>query len=231
VLCNFTNAGITDATAKNVLETVGTAQISTTQSKFGGGAVSLPSGTFQGSYLASQSPVITTSGPFTFECWFLNNDTSKNHNLWVTPYQGYEVSVRGISVNPTLGFCWLAFTVGFTNIGGYQTGYMPPLGQWVHLAVTRDASNTWRFFVNGVLYENNRVQATWNGFNFGPSLNDGFGIRGWNVGTSAWNGDGRGNAGNDAGNPNCVIDDMRITIGFARYTANFTAPTAAFPLQ
>jgi hypothetical protein len=27
------------------------------------------------------------------------------------------------------------------------------------------------------------------------------------------------------------IEDLRITKGYARYTANFSAPTAAFPLQ
>jgi Concanavalin A-like lectin/glucanases superfamily len=41
LLLNFTNAGIYDATSKNDLETVGNAQISTTQSKFGGSSMYL----------------------------------------------------------------------------------------------------------------------------------------------------------------------------------------------
>jgi hypothetical protein len=39
LLCNFTNAGIYDAAMANDLETVGNAQISTTQSKWGGGSM------------------------------------------------------------------------------------------------------------------------------------------------------------------------------------------------
>jgi len=55
LLTNFTNAGILDATSKNDLETVGNAQISTAQSKFGGSSM-LFDGT--GDYLlqAAQRP-------------------------------------------------------------------------------------------------------------------------------------------------------------------------------
>jgi hypothetical protein len=68
LLLNFTNAGITDATAKNDLETVGNAQISTTQSKFGGGSM-LFDGT--GDYLTfpSSPNLAFGTGNYTVEAW------------------------------------------------------------------------------------------------------------------------------------------------------------------
>ena len=78
---------------------------------------------------------------------------------------------------------------------------------WYHYAVTR-SGNTFRMFINGVLED---TQTSTGSLNIGLG-----GFR------SGWSFDG----GN--GYFNGYIQDMRITRGLARYTSNFTAPTAEF---
>jgi hypothetical protein len=74
LLLNFTNAGIVDSTAKNVLETVGNAQISTAVSKFGGSSMYFD-GT--GDYLFSPvSQNFSFPGDFTIEGWMNTSTTS-----------------------------------------------------------------------------------------------------------------------------------------------------------
>jgi hypothetical protein len=77
LLCNFTNAGITDATAKTVLETVGDAKISTVQSKFGGSSMY-----FDGTGDYCLSPVSQNfafgTGDFTVECWIRTNTATQS---------------------------------------------------------------------------------------------------------------------------------------------------------
>jgi hypothetical protein len=97
------------------------------------------------------------------------------------------------------------------NIGGTAVISDPdnfPLNQWVHVAVTR-ASGTLRLFVNGTSKASAANSTT-------PS-NDILSIGIWvDLSSFAFNG---------------YIDDLRITNGYARYTANFTTPTSAHQLR
>jgi hypothetical protein len=81
-------------------------------------------------------------------------------------------------------------------------------GQWYHIAASR-ASTSLRLFVNGTQQ--------------GSTASNSTNISGTNAVT----------VGATNGTPsyllNGYIQDLRITRGYARYTANFTAPTAAFP--
>lgn len=81
-----------------------------------------------------------------------------------------------------------------------------PLNEWVHVAIARSGSAL-LLFINGTL-----VSTVTRSTNF-----SGADIR---IGGSPY-----GNTGYLTG----FIDDFRITVGIARYTANFTPPTAPFP--
>jgi hypothetical protein len=82
----------------------------------------------------------------------------------------------------------------------------PYYGAWNHFAVVRYNNNTTTVFVNGTSV---------------ASSSD----------TSNYLGSSDLVIGNRSGGGylNAYIDDLRITKGYARYTANFTPPTAAFP--
>jgi hypothetical protein len=82
-----------------------------------------------------------------------------------------------------------------------------PSNQWIHVAVTR-ASGTTRIFLNGVKDAETTAGGANNTTNT-PSVGE------------VWLGSGS--------TLNGYIDDFRITKGVARYTANFTPPTAALP--
>jgi len=81
----------------------------------------------------------------------------------------------------------------------------PSTSVWTHIALSFDGT-TYRLFYNGT------SQAT------STTLLASNVLTAWYIGSKA---DGTRNF-------NGYIDDLRITKGYARYTANFTAPTAAF---
>ena len=82
---------------------------------------------------------------------------------------------------------------------------------WYHVAVTR-SGNTWRLFLNGTV-EDTITNST--------NIVDG-GADGLIVGALAG-----GISGGPYSYMDGYIDDVRVTVGHARYTSNFTAPTSA----
>jgi hypothetical protein len=205
ILLNETNAGIYDATAKNDVTTVGTAQVSTAQSKFGGSSM-LFNGTT--AYLtAINTPNIQLgTGNFTIEGWvYLTTGSTARGYISKGPSAattGWELLFTAANF---LRFEWTtSFIVGATTI---------PTNTWTHVAVVRSGSATGnvKAYVNGTLYATSAVAVTDN-FNQTEPLRIGIN----RASTQFFPG---------------YTDDIRITKGIARYTANFTPPMAAFPVS
>jgi hypothetical protein len=139
LLLNFTNAGITDATAKNVLETLGNAQISTTQSKFGGSSVYFD-GT--GDYLDIPSTINAQfgTGDFTVEGWLYLNSLAATQVLFeFRAASGASYGQVYITTGGVLRF-YLPTDVGTSNTLS--------TGAWTHFAITR-ASGTLNMYIGG----------------------------------------------------------------------------------
>lgn len=207
LLVNGTNAGIVDSSADNDLETVGNAQISTSVKKFGTGSIAFDG---SGDYLVAPSSTAFDlgSGDFTIECWF-------NANSFAAPFgliSRYAVTA-GVSA-----YGWLIQVRSSTSIRLLRgndlyfdsTVSTMSTGTWYHVAAVRNGS-TFTLYLNGT----QAGQAT--------------GVSNFTDASSTTLQIGRTHTVTD--DMNGYIDDIRITKGVARYTANFTPPTAAFPDQ
>jgi len=215
LLLNYTNGGIIDATAKNALETVGNASISTAQSKWGGSSMLFDKTDDRLTIPSSQNYNFGT-GNFTIEFWMYSNDVSgattrgilqtsdtagglkTTYTSGLCIFQGSTAT--GSAQNGALVANIIGTSVG-TNAGGIITA-----GAWYHIAVVR-SSGVCTVYVNGTAQP---VTATISGAISGQNL-----VVGGYYNTSYLY-DG-------------YIDDLRITKGYARYAANFTPPTQAFP--
>jgi hypothetical protein len=206
LLCNMTNGGIFDNAMMNDLETVGNAQISTSVVKFGTGSLAFD-GT--GDYLTSPNSVLGNFGSsnWTIEFWIKSSQTSRVDPIgWNYPYAnaGWGGLILNLSASGQMS--WYEQTS--QRINATSTGWND--NNWNHIAITR-SGNSVRMFLNG----------TQQGSTYTTSASYGSASSNFIIGV---NNDGTGPL-------NGYIDDLRITNGYARYTSNFTPPTAAFPNQ
>jgi hypothetical protein len=149
LLLNFTNAGITDATAKNVLETKGDAKISTAQSKFGGSSIVFD-GTGDSLLVSNTSLTAFGTGDFTVEAW-----------VYVVSGTSFGVVVGGSPGTPTwyLEYSSNRGLYFYDNASALNGNAALVTGAWKHLAVAR-YNNTLRTFVDGVLTSSHTSNST-----------------------------------------------------------------------
>lgn len=204
LLLSCTNAAIYDNAIKNDLETVGNAQISTSVKKYGTGSMAFD-GT--GDYLKSafSAGLSLGSGDFTIEFWLYLNNTSQKYFIDYGPEATNRLSIfYGDGSNSVYGVC----IYDGAYRGSASSGNAIPTATWTHAAIVRN-SGTVTIYQNGTsIYSYSKTTDMTKAGTWWIASDD--------VGGSNLNG---------------YIDDLRITKGVARYTANFTAPTSAFPNQ
>lgn len=210
LLCNFTNAGIYDATAKNDLETVGNAQISTTQSQWGGSSIAFDgTGDWLLSNVATPNLYAFGTGDFTIEMWarFAAVGSGAVHHFYDNRPASTDGAYTTLRTNSSAQLEYVA------NGTARITGATLTTGVWYHIAVCRSGTDT-KLFVNGVQSGSTYTDST-NYLN--PAARPLVGASGYHLaGLNGFNG---------------YIQDVRVTKGYARYTTGFTPPTAAFPIQ
>ena len=179
----------------------GNAQISTAQSKFGGASIA-----FDGTndYLKATNTLLALgAGDFTIELWLRRVNTSTTE-IYID-FRLNEPEGNLLLYSTANGASLRAYVNGADRI----TGGALASATWQHVAVCR-ASGSTKLFIDGTqsgsTYSDNNSYAS----------------------TTVTVGGRFAATTGDFLSPNGFIDDLRITKGVARYTSNFTPPTAPF---
>ena len=213
LLCNMSNAGITDSAMMNDFITVGSAQVSTVTKKYGSGSLYF-NGSTSNLYTVTKPSLIFGTSTFTIEMWINSgaNGTGTRamgngaNGSWASGNWVFTTS-SGYNSNKFIFDCYNYAASGDMLVSTTASND----SAWHHITIVRNG-NTWTMYVDG----NSQSTVT-----SSVSLDNG---SSWPL-SIGW--DGISGDGYWAG----YMDDLRITKGFARYTANFTPPTSQFLTQ
>jgi hypothetical protein len=186
----------------------GDAQISTAQSKFGGASIAFDgAGDYLSAGIAEDWTFLHDGTAFTVEAFVRGNVFSGNQVIASTIINSSSVGIF-LSVNSGKAFFRLARGTGSFALS-LEADTVLSADTWHHLAFVLTAEGLGAVYVNGTLEESGTPSSLsplspTNTLSIGANTNN----------TLFFNG---------------YIDELRITKGVARYTANFTPPTAPFP--
>jgi hypothetical protein len=200
----FTDSEITPKTVTRQ----GDAHIHTGEKKFGSASAAFDG---IGDYLTvPASGDFDITGDYTVECWYKLNDVRTNSaNQLITCGAATNNRPFGLYVSTFTGLVSVFFWVQ-TNVNYFETVKVDATGvdtAWHHVAGVVYGSNIY-VYVDGVQKGTIGFTGT---IKTGQTLY---------IGRAAWY-----TSGDMVG----YMDDLRITKGVARYTANFDVPTKAFP--
>ena len=194
-----TDASIIDKSQGSNLKLIGDTTGSTTQAKFSNTKSMYFDGT--GDYIISQEPVLLETQDFTAECWvYYQSGLELMGNRTTSDSGGFSVRMTATSL-----------TVGNSSGSGFGSVFSGTTSSltnaWHHIAVSRSSGVT-KIYVDGTSIASHSSSIDF-------SLSNPFVI-----GYAYTNGSG-------ADSIQGYIQDFRVTKGYARYTSNFTPPTAS----
>jgi len=212
LLLNFANAGIYDSAAMNDVITVGSAQASTTQVKYGTASLKF-NGSTDYCFLPNTHSFLFSKADFTIETWVYIGDTSARKYVsgpgtdTASHYKGFGLEIWGQQVCMWASSNGTSWDILECDTVGNRGNILLSANTWYHIAVTRSGS-TFRSFVNGVV---DRTFTSSSAIYTDATIPYNIGRVAYLSGTFFFNG---------------YMDDYRVTKGYARYTAAFTPPTA-----
>ena len=205
---------ITDSSGSpKTVTAVGNAQISTAVADPFGNSTGVLAFDGNGDFLSAvASPSFAFStGDFTVEAWVYPTAYPNTYHT-ISATRGTIGTVNGWSWNVQNNGTMIVYSNGFTY-QGTVTGAVP-LNAWTHVAFVRSSGNI-QIYAGGSANKTGSIANLAN-----------FTIESLWVGTTGGVATGSGGGGDPFTG---YINDLRITKGVARYTANFTPPTAPFP--